>query len=276
MLDFPRNPYQTIPKILTGYTKHSTVFTDLSQSDHPQLRSMNNITNMSDNDNLQEHALPSDAGEAAHSEEMDQGVTPTPIQAAEASLQGLELGDKEKHAKELEIANKLLDQVKGFFGFDKTQTRAKAREPVTHSDLDQVLLCSSHVALKHAEACGIAAIQQVEALKTKVPPAGTIKLLEDKIQTLQDQLENVTTRLKNTEDTLKDQGDDMTIVKQDIGRVKTMLEAIDTRIAALDTKNQLDPEQYKRLRSEIWQSLSHKVLELAIEDHKRKLVIYGL
>ena len=276
MPDSPRNPYQTIPKILTGYTKHSTVFTGLSQSDHPNLRSMNN-SNMSDNDNLQEHALPSDAGEAAHSgEDMDQEVTPTPIQAAEASLQGLDLGDKEKHAKELEIANRLLDQVKGFFGFDKTQTRAKASKPVTHSDLDKVLLCSSQVALKHAEACGIAAVQQVEALKAEVPAAGTIKILEDKIQSLQDKLDSVETRLKTTEDTVKEQGDDMVLVKQDIGRVKTMLQAIDDRINALDTNIQLNDEQYKRLRSEIWQSLSHKVLELAIEDHKRKLVIYGL
>ena len=30
------------------------------------------------------------------------------------------------------------------------------------------------------------------------------------------------------------------------------------------------------MRSEIWQSLSAKVLELSINDHKRKLVIYGL
>ena len=55
-----------------------------------------------------------------------------------------------------------------------------------------------------------------------------------------------------------------------------MLEATEKRIADNETNIQLDQEQYKRLRSEIWQSLSHKVLELSIDNHKRKLVIYGL
>ena len=55
-----------------------------------------------------------------------------------------------------------------------------------------------------------------------------------------------------------------------------MLREAEERIAANETNIQLGQEQYARLRSEIWKSLSSKVLELSIDDHKRKLVIYGL
>ena len=43
-----------------------------------------------------------------------------------------------------------------------------------------------------------------------------------------------------------------------------------------DTKINLSKEQYKRLRADIWKSVGNKTLEMSIEDHKRKLVIFGL
>ena len=93
---------------------------------------------MSANDNnLSEIVSPREPGKAAPQEEMDhqEANTPiTPTHAAQVSLQEMALGDKEKHEKELELTSKLLDQVKGFFGFDNMQTHAKAQQTVTHSD----------------------------------------------------------------------------------------------------------------------------------------------
>jgi hypothetical protein len=80
-------------------------------------------------DNLTENVHPVEGGEAPPLEDMDQheaNSTPTPVQAAQASMQGLVLDDKDKNERELEIASKLLDQVKGYHGFDNIQTRAKA------------------------------------------------------------------------------------------------------------------------------------------------------
>merc|ERR1711867_225054 len=169
--------------------------------------------------------------------------------------QNMGIGEKEKHEKELAICNKLLDQVKGYFGFDRV-TRNKAKETVTHSDLDRALQCSSHVALKHAEAYSLITAQRVQDLEEKTISQDTmvavnarIKELEDEVIALRGQVQtNTTNVLRDTEG----------------------------RIAAGDTNIQLDQEQYSRLRSDIYKSLSYRVHELSIEEHKRKLVIYGL
>ena len=44
---------------------------------------------------------------------------PSPTSEAQQSLQNMGISEKEKHDKELAICNKLLDQVKGYFGFEK-------------------------------------------------------------------------------------------------------------------------------------------------------------
>ena len=147
---------------------------------------------MSNTDNLNENISRQDAGKAALlSDEMDQEVITTPTSAAEVSLQNMALGEKEKHKKELAICSQLLDQVRGYFGFDRV-TRSKARELVTHSDLERALQCSNYAALKHAEAYGSVAAQHVETLQKEqvAPNAEAITILEEKIKELEEDLKN--------------------------------------------------------------------------------------
>ena len=164
------------------------------------------------------------------------------MQAALACMQGLALGDQDKHEKELEIASKLLDQVKGYYGFDNIQTRAKAREPVTHSDLEKALQCSSHMALKHAEAYGTLALQQVEALQEKAATAGALAVLKTQIKGLQAEMKSITDHVENNEGSIRTNEEDMKKVKTDITEIKNMLEDTERRIANLDTNIQLDQE----------------------------------
>ena len=89
-------------------------------------------------------------------------------------------------------------------------------------------------------------------------------------------MKSITDRVHKNKGSIKTHEEDMENIRSDITEIRTMLEATEKRIADKETNIQLDQEQYKRLRSEIWQSLSHKVLELSIDDHKRKLVIYKL
>ena len=107
------------------------------------------------NPSLNENVTHQEASEAANPVEvMDLEANTSPTEAAQASLQNLGLGEKEKHEKELAICSQLLDQVRGYFVFDRV-TRSKTKnDPVTHNDLERALQCSSHLALKHAEAYG--------------------------------------------------------------------------------------------------------------------------
>ena len=108
---------------------------------------------LSNSENLNELSSRQEADEAALlSTETDQEVSiTTPTVVAQASLQNMALGEKEKHDREINTASQLLDQVRGYFGFDRV-TRSKAKDSATHNDLERALQCSSHVALKHAEA----------------------------------------------------------------------------------------------------------------------------
>ena len=75
---------------------------------------------MSNTDNLYENISRQDAGEVAPlGNEMEHEVNTSPTAAAQASLQNMALGEKEKHEKELAICSQLLDQVRGYFGFDR-------------------------------------------------------------------------------------------------------------------------------------------------------------
>ena len=65
-------------------------------------------------------------------------------------------------------------------------------------------------------------------------------------------------------------------IETDIGVIQNLLADVESRIAAKDTNIQLENSQYIKLRSDIWNALSPLTLELSIDDHKRKLVIYGL
>ena len=120
------------------------------------------------NPSFQENVSLVQAGEGGSplQDDMELEVNITPTTQAQQSLQGMALGEKEKHKKELATCSQLLDQVRGYFGFDRV-TRSKAKDPVTHNDLDRALKCSSHVALKHAEAYGNAAAQRVENLEKR-------------------------------------------------------------------------------------------------------------
>ena len=76
---------------------------------------------MSNSENLNDNISRQDAGKAALlSDEMDHKVNTTPTAVAQASLQIMALGEKEKHEKELAICSQLLDQVRGYFGFKLT------------------------------------------------------------------------------------------------------------------------------------------------------------
>ena len=73
---------------------------------------------MLNTDNLNKNISRQDASEAALlSDEMDHEVSTTPTAAAQASLQNMALGEKEKFEKELTTCSQLLDQVRGYFGF---------------------------------------------------------------------------------------------------------------------------------------------------------------
>ena len=119
-------------------------------------------------ENLSENTSHEDAGEAANlNEEMEHKASTTPTSAVQASLQNMALGEKEKYEKELATCSQLLDQVRGYFGFDRL-TCSKAKYLVNHGDLDRALKCSSHVALKHAEAYDSAAAQRIEHLEKEL------------------------------------------------------------------------------------------------------------
>ena len=73
---------------------------------------------MSNNENLTENLSRPDANEAALlSNEMEHEVSTTPTEAAQASLQNMALGDKEKYEKELTACSQLLDQVRRVFWY---------------------------------------------------------------------------------------------------------------------------------------------------------------
>ena len=73
---------------------------------------------MSNNENLTENLSCQDADEAALlSDKMDHEVSTTPTAAAQASLQNMALGEKEKFEKELTACSQLLNQVRRVFWF---------------------------------------------------------------------------------------------------------------------------------------------------------------
>ena len=79
------------------------------------------------NPNLSENVSPQDASKAANLvDEMEHEGNTSPTTVAQASLQNLGLGDKEKHKKELAICSQLLDQVRGYFGFDRITQQTEA------------------------------------------------------------------------------------------------------------------------------------------------------
>ena len=123
-------------------------------------------------------------------EVMDLEANTSPTEAAQASLQNLGLGEKEKHEKELATCAQLLDQVRGFFGFDREAHSKSKNAPVTHSDLERALQCSSHLASKHAKAYGSVVMQRVDSLKQEHvdPNTRAIATLETKIKALQDEI----------------------------------------------------------------------------------------
>ena len=219
-----------------------------------------------------------DAGEGGTSpqDDMDLEFNITPTSQAQQSLQGMAIGEKEKYEKELATCAQLLNQVRGYFGFDRL-THFKAN-PVTHNDLARALKCSSHVALQHAEAYGNAVAQHVENLEKQqvIPNKDAIKALQDRILELEESLKKIESRVQDTEDNVKANTQDIKTNKENITTIENMLKEVNERIAANDTNIQLNQEQYDRLRSEIWKSLSFRVLELTIDEHKRKLVIFGL
>ena len=235
---------------------------------------------MSNIPSLQESVSPAETGEAVpQQEDMDQEALSSPTQEAQLGLQNMGIGEREKHAKEIETCTQLLDQVRGFLGLDTDRvTRSKSKVPPTHKDLDDALLCSSVTAYKHAEAFGNVALQQANTIQNEqvAPNTEAVRALKEEVKQLKDELELLKPRVEANKTSIKTNTDAIKANKDDIATVKTALQAIEERITANDTNIQLDQEQYTRLCSEIWQSLSAKVLELSIEDHKRKLVIYGL
>ena len=72
---------------------------------------------MSNPENLNENVSRQDADEAAHGDEMDHEASTTPTAAAQASLQNMALGEKEKYEKELTACSQLLDQVRRVFWY---------------------------------------------------------------------------------------------------------------------------------------------------------------
>ena len=115
---------------------------------------------MSTNSTLHESVSPAEAGEAVlHQEDMDQEGLPSPTQEAQLGLQNMGIGEREKHAKEIETCSTLLDQVRGVLRLDTDKvTCSKSKIPPTLKDLDDALLCSSVMAFSCWK--GSAAIQQ--------------------------------------------------------------------------------------------------------------------
>ena len=69
-------------------------------------------------ENLNENLSRQDADKAALlSNEMEHEASTTPTEAAQASLQNITLGDKEKYEKELTACSQLLDQVRRVFWY---------------------------------------------------------------------------------------------------------------------------------------------------------------
>ena len=103
---------------------------------------------MSDtNTTLNENIPPQGAGKAAAGEDgMDLEQHTSPTEAASVSLQNLGLGGREKQEKELAIATQLLDEVRELCGFDRLSCSKSKDSPVTHTDIDRALQCSSILA----------------------------------------------------------------------------------------------------------------------------------
>ena len=133
---------------------------------------------------------------------------------------------------------------------------------MTHRDLERVLQCSSHLAFKHAKAYGSVVMQRVESLKQEHvdPNTQAIATLETKIKALQDELRNLKPHVQANEESIRANGESIGTIKTDIIEIKNTLHDVEARIVAKDTKIQLDPTQYIRLRSDIWQSLSSKTM----------------
>ena len=77
--------------------------------------------------------------------------------------------------------------MRGYFGFDRV-TRSKAKETVTHSDLERALQCSNFAALKPAEAYGSVAVQRIETIQMEqvAPNSEAITILEERITALEE------------------------------------------------------------------------------------------
>merc|ERR1711867_294183 len=170
------------------------------------------------------------------------------------------IGEKEKHNKELAICSKLLDQVKGYFGFDRV-TRNKAKENVTHNDLDRALQCSSHVALKHAEAYSLITPQRVQDLEEKTISQDTMVAVNTRIKQLEDEVIALRGQVQTNTSGISTNATNITAAEGRISSIENVLRETEGRIAAGDTNIQLDQEQYSRLRSDIYKSLSYSVHE---------------
>ena len=82
---------------------------------------------MSNNPSLHENISPAETGETDHQEGL-----PSPTQEAQLGLQNMGIGEREKHAKEIETCSTLLDQVRGVLGLDTDKvTRSKSKIPPT-------------------------------------------------------------------------------------------------------------------------------------------------
>ena len=89
---------------------------------------------MSNNPSLHENVSPAETGETVlHQEDMDhQEGLPSPTQEAQLGLQNMGIGEREKHAKEIETCSTLLDQVRGVLRLDTDKvTRSKSKIPPT-------------------------------------------------------------------------------------------------------------------------------------------------
>merc|ERR1712101_85083 len=149
---------------------------------------------------------------------------------------------KEKHDKELAICNKLLDQVKGYFGFDRV-TRNKAKETVTHHDLDRALQCSSHVALKHAEAYNVITAQRVQDLEDKTIDQDTMVAVNTRIKQLEDEVIALRGQVETNTAGISTNATNITAAEGRITSIENVLRETEGRIAAGDTNIQLDQER---------------------------------
>ena len=157
---------------------------------------------MSTTPTLDETISPAGADEAASQEIMDQEGHPSPTLETQLGLQNLGIGDRDKHAKEIDLCSTLLDQVRGVLGLDTDRvTRSKSKVPPTQKDLDDALLCSSITGFRHAEAVGKVALQNLDLLKKdKIEPnTESIKTLQERVDSLEQQLKNLEPRVVATE-----------------------------------------------------------------------------